>query len=62
MNTQTVEVAIKNVYGVDKIYPVCENGKVFAQIAGTKTLTTDTIAKIRKLGYTVIHSPVTVEI
>jgi hypothetical protein len=38
---------IKKVYGEEKVYPVCEDAKTFAQIAGTKTLTLET-AKIFK--------------
>lgn len=57
-----IEVAIKNNFGNEAIYPTCEKGKVFAEIAGTKTLTRETLAKIKKLGYTVVHAPVTVEL
>jgi hypothetical protein len=35
------------------IYPVCEQAKLFAQLAGTKTLTKQSISLIKKLGYTV---------
>jgi hypothetical protein len=34
-------------------YPHCDASRVFAQIAGTKTLTSDTIRLIRLLGYEV---------
>ena len=40
-----------NVYGEDRIYPACEKSKVFARIAGRKTLTAETIALIKQLGY-----------
>ena len=46
-----IQVEIKNVYGEEKIYPFCEKAKTFARIAGTKTLTTQTVAEIYKLGY-----------
>ena len=48
-----ITVRITKNYGVEVIYPVCENAQVFAQIAGTRTLTKETIDKIKRLGYTV---------
>ena len=47
----TIIVKIRNIYGEDKIYPVCENAKLFAQIAGTKTLTDHALSRIKSLGY-----------
>ena len=46
-----ITVRIKNVYGEEKIYPVCEKAKAFARIAGTKTLTRATIKEISDLGF-----------
>jgi predicted peroxiredoxin len=46
-------VEIKNVYGNDMIYPINDDAKIFASIAGTKTLTKDTVVKIKTLGYEV---------
>ena len=46
-------VTIKNNYGTEAIYPVCDNSHTFARIAGTKTLTRETIAQIKALGYVV---------
>lgn len=47
-----ITVKIKNVYGVEKVYPVCDKAILFARIAGTKTLTPEAIALIKSLGYT----------
>ena len=52
-----IKVTIKNVYGQDLVYPVCSKAKVFAQIAGTTTLTPETLSKIMFLGYEVINEP-----
>lgn len=49
-----IQVEIKNVYGEERIYPVCEQAKLFSELAGTKTLTRQSIATIKKLGYTII--------
>lgn len=46
-----IRVKVKNVYGNEMIYPVCEKGKLFCEISGTKTLTRHIIDKIKKLGY-----------
>ena len=50
---ESITVKIRNVYGVKKVYPVSNKARLFANIAGTKTLTDYTIAKIKELGYTI---------
>jgi hypothetical protein len=52
----------KSVYGEIKYYPICEAAKLFAAIAGTKTLTRPTLFKIKELGYEVTFAPATVEL
>lgn len=47
-------VEVKSVYGVNKVYPVCTNAQIFAQIAGSKTLTHSVLCKIERLGYTIV--------
>jgi hypothetical protein len=49
----TITVKIKNVFGNERIYPVCPQAKLFAQISGHKTLTRDAIDLIKKMGYSV---------
>ena len=39
------------VFGNIVIYPICDNAKLFAEIAGTKTLTHATLTRIERLGY-----------
>lgn len=48
-----ITVEIKTVYGNKAVYPACEISKLFASIAGAKTLTSNVIRDIRALGYTV---------
>lgn len=50
---KTITVTTRRVYGVEKIYPVCDYAKLFARIAGTETITEDKIALIKKLGFAV---------
>jgi len=52
-----IEVRVKDVYGNQMIYPVCDAAKVFAAIAGTKTLTQQTLLLIKKLGYDINIAP-----
>ena len=55
----TITIQIKNVYGNETIYPVCEKAKIFAALAGTKTLTLVAIAQIKLLGYAITIQPQT---
>ena len=50
MNTQIV-VLIKNVYGEELSYPVNEQARLLAQIAGTKTLTPATLQRAHAMGF-----------
>ena len=50
-----IKVKLKNVYGQDLVYPACSKSKLFAEIAGTTTLTPETLSKIMFLGYEVIN-------
>jgi hypothetical protein len=49
-----IEVEMRDVYGVTKFYPMCERARAFARIAGTVTLTKETIRHIKLLDYAVI--------
>jgi hypothetical protein len=51
-----IEVEVRDVYGQPKYYPVCDKAKLFAEIAGMKTLPIDILKKIEMLGYRVAVS------
>ena len=38
-------------YGVETFYPACDQSKIFARLAGTKTLTRHALRDIAALGY-----------
>lgn len=50
---ETIEIVvrIKNVYGKEMIYPVCNTAKALALLAGHMTLTTEDLRIIKMLGY-----------
>ena len=57
MTTQakTVTVSVRRVYGMPVIYPADANARSFAAIAGTKTLTRQTIRQIKNLGFEIVE-------
>jgi hypothetical protein len=57
MSRATVEVTVRSVYGVDKIYPANWSAEIFASLAGQKTLTGSDLNLIRELGYAVVEVP-----
>ena len=46
-------VEIKNVYGVERIYAVCNNSKLITKLKQSKTLNKEDISILRELGYTI---------
>lgn len=55
---KSIQIQIRNVYGNETIYPICSQAKLFARLAGTKTLTQSALLLIQELGYTVQTVPV----
>lgn len=53
-----IQVSIRNVYGVETVYPVCRHAQFLAAMAGTKTLTVDKLRLIQAEGYEVQVVPV----
>ena len=47
----TIQVNIKQVYGVERIYPVNDQAILLTQLTNKKTLDTKDIELIKKLGY-----------
>ena len=47
----SIIVRIKNVYGQDLVYPVCEKARHFATLTGKKTLTGYALRTIENLGF-----------
>ena len=46
-----VTIEIKNIYGNETIYPVCDKALTFAKMLGQKTLTRKDLASIKALGF-----------
>lgn len=53
----TIKVSIRDIYGRQSAYPVCDKAKLFAKLAGTTTLTHNTLELIKQLGYTIEVEP-----
>jgi hypothetical protein len=51
---QTIQIEIKRVYGNVVAYPLCDQAKIFASIAGTSTLTSANLKRIQALGYSFV--------
>ncbi len=47
----TITVEIKNIYGVEKVYPHCDIAKKLTALTGCITLTAAAISLIKSLGY-----------
>ena len=47
---KTIQVEVKNVYGTERIYPLCDNAKRFAQLTNTKTFNREIISIIKQIG------------
>lgn len=56
-NKMEIKVQLRNQYGNRVCVPFCEKAKIFADIAGTKTLSITAINGIKALGYTVTVVP-----
>ena len=48
-----ITVRIANNFGNRAVYPVCSDAQTFAELAGTKTLTDETLRLVKDLGYEV---------
>ena len=51
MSTNLI-VEKKNVYGVERVYPVCNKSQILTALTGNKTLLDVDIKLIKRLGYT----------
>ena len=49
-----ITVKIDRIYGIQTVYPVCKTAVLFSRIAGTKTLTANTLQHIETMGYSVV--------
>lgn len=57
-NDMSLKIQTKVIYGKEMIYPMCDKSKIFAQLAGNKTLTHETLLLLKQLGYSFAEVPV----
>jgi hypothetical protein len=50
----TIQIEIRSQYGNTLAYPVCTGAKLFARIAGTKTLSSQALKDIQTLGFDIV--------
>lgn len=48
-----ITIRVEKNYGIETAYPACDNSRLLAKLAGTKTLTWHALETIRALGYSV---------
>jgi len=48
-----INIEIKNVYGNELVYPLCETAKKLCSLTGKKTLSYNDLYTIQDLGYTI---------
>lgn len=48
-----IVVQVRDVFGRETVYPVCDTAKALAALAGHKTFTESDLRLIRQLGYAV---------
>jgi hypothetical protein len=48
-----IEVEVKNIYGKETFYPLCNKAILLTRLTGCKTLTIDSLKTIKSLGYEV---------
>jgi hypothetical protein len=51
----SIAIEIRDVYGKPTVYPLDTAAKHFAAIAGTKTLTRDTLLNVLGLGFAIVE-------
>jgi len=49
----SIKIKYSQPYGHELLTPICDVGKAFAMLTGTKTLTRQALAVIKSLGYTI---------
>jgi hypothetical protein len=59
---KVIKIQPRNSYGNTLYYPMCDNGRAFARLTNTKTLTKEHLRDIRALGFTHEVVPITVNL
>ena len=54
MKEKTIKVSIKNVWGVERIYPACTISSMLNDLMPTKTFSRNDLDIIKLLGYEII--------
>lgn len=55
-----LELQVKSVYGVDRIYPVNDKAKKIVELVGRKTLTSADVKLLKDVGFTIKWTPISI--
>jgi hypothetical protein len=50
--TRNLMVTVRNVYGVETVYPACDTSRLLCRLTGRKTFTHADIRTLQEIGYT----------
>ena len=50
-----VHIKVREVYGMERIYPVCANAMLFAEMTRRRCLTRQDLGSISELGFSVVQ-------
>lgn len=62
MSQLSIQVTVRQAYGQERVYPVCDKAKLFASLIGGKIFSPDDLRIIGLLGYKIEFIPQTVSI
>lgn len=57
-----LRITVRSNYGAPAIYPANDAARIFAAIAGTKTLQINTLNKVKSLGYRIVRDGDSIEV
>jgi hypothetical protein len=54
----TLKLQVKSVYGVERVFPMCDQSKKLVQLMARKTFTSADLVLIKELGFKIVWVPI----